>query len=119
MQNLNDSNTCTKLAGYGTRKENHQLLKPTDLQIEWVTKEREKILNKKYHLDTACANHDNYIKKNFLDMALLGNIKDQAIDEILASKAAEDRRNEMKLCNRNCNNKVNCFFKERGADHGN
>ena len=49
----------------------------------------------------------------------IGNIKDQAIDEILASKVAEDRRNEMKLCNRNCNNKVNCFFKERGADHGN
>lgn len=48
----------------------------------------------------------------------IGNIREQAIEDILISGIAQDRRNEMKHCNRNCNNKVNCFFKKESVDYG-
>ncbi len=40
----------------------------------------------------------------------IGNIREQPIGEIWLSAKAQDRRREMSLCKRNCNNKVNCFF---------
>ena len=42
----------------------------------------------------------------------MGNIKELPLEEILISQLVEDRWNEMRACRRNCNSKVNCFFKE-------
>lgn len=42
----------------------------------------------------------------------LGNIKTDAIRDLWYSRAAAHRREGMHACERNCNNMVNCFFKE-------
>jgi hypothetical protein len=48
----------------------------------------------------------------------IGNIREHPIGEILLSKMSKDRQREMGLCNRNCNNKVNCFFKKESIHYG-
>ena len=48
----------------------------------------------------------------------IGNIREHPIEKILLSKMSEDRQREMGLCNRNCNNKVNCFFKKESIHYG-
>jgi hypothetical protein len=48
----------------------------------------------------------------------IGKIGGLTIEEILLSKLAEDRWNEIKDCRRNCNNKINCFFKEEVINNG-
>jgi MoaA/NifB/PqqE/SkfB family radical SAM enzyme len=48
----------------------------------------------------------------------IGNIREDPIEEILLSKTSKDRQREMRLCNRNCNNKVNCFFKKEFIHYG-
>jgi len=48
----------------------------------------------------------------------IGNIREHPIREILTSIKAKDRQREMWLCNRNCNNKVNCFFNKEFIHYG-
>jgi len=48
----------------------------------------------------------------------IGNVRSLTLEEILMSQMAEERWKEIKSCRRNCNNKVNCFFKEGLIEDG-
>ncbi|MBU1912275.1 MAG: radical SAM protein [Candidatus Omnitrophica bacterium] len=74
---------------------------------------------------TSCPMDDSSLIINWLGQVFfcgmlqnIGNIREHSIEEILLSKTAKDRQHEMQLCNKNCNNKVNCFFKEEIIDCG-
>jgi MoaA/NifB/PqqE/SkfB family radical SAM enzyme len=45
-------------------------------------------------------------------MLPIGNIRKNKISELWFSDLAEQRRNQMRECRRNCHNMVNCFFME-------
>lgn len=49
----------------------------------------------------------------------VGSVRRLSLEEILSSRMVSERREEIRSCRRNCNNKVNCFFKEAVADGGN
>jgi hypothetical protein len=63
----------TKMAGYGTRRQNHTLIQPTQEQINWLNRHKKIILDDKWLVDDDCAKYDRYIEKNLLSNAKLGN----------------------------------------------
>lgn len=74
---------------------------------------------------TACPMDNTSLLVNWLGQVYfcgmlpdIGNIREYPIGEILLSKMFKDRQREMGLCNRNCNNKVNCFFKKESIHYG-
>ncbi|MFC1666939.1 radical SAM protein [Candidatus Omnitrophota bacterium] len=42
----------------------------------------------------------------------MGNVRHASLEDIMSSSLAEESLMELKKCRRNCNNKVNCFYKD-------